>query len=70
MKDLQFEDCTYDNDFPGNLDLNCLVVVQIPETGQGVVLYRCSRRGNQTSCYLPLNFASRYTNKIYLFNTK
>ncbi len=67
MRDLQVSDCTYANNFPANICWNSCVVVQIPEEGQGVVLYTCKARGTQTQSYLPLSFRKRYTNDIYVF---
>jgi hypothetical protein len=67
MRDLQWEDINYANSFPANICTNSCVVVQIPEQGQGVVLYTCKVRGTQAKCYLPLEFAERYTNDIYVF---
>lgn len=68
MRDLQCEDINYANGFPANICNNSCVVVQIPEQGQGVVLYTCKVRGTQARCYLPLEFAERYTNNIYVFD--
>ena len=43
------------------------VVVQICEREQGVVLYTCKIRNTQTRCFLPNDFADKYTNRIYVF---
>lgn len=68
-QDLQIGDCTYANSFPANIEWGFPVVVQIPQTGQGVVLYTCKASGNQANSYLPMLFSERYTNDIYIFNT-
>ena len=70
MKDLQIDDCTYANGFPANIEWGFPVVVQIPQAGQGVVLYTCNISGKQASSYLPMSFSDRYTNDIYIFNKK
>ena len=69
MKDLKASDCTYDNSFPANIEWSKAVVVQIPSSGQGVVLYTCKIKGRQASCYLPLDFKDKYTNDMYLFRS-
>lgn len=68
MKDLQIEDCTYDNSFPANIEWGFPVVVQIPESGQGVALYTCKVNGTQTQCFLPAEFNEIYTNDMYIFD--
>ena len=68
MRDLQIEDCTYANCFPANIEWGFTVVVQIPPACQGIVLYTCNVSGNQAGAYLPMDFSSRYTNDLYIFN--
>ena len=65
--DLKKTDCTYDNSFPANINWDNPVVVQISEREQGVVLYTCKIRNTQTRCFLPNDFADKYTNRIYVF---
>lgn len=67
MRDLQWPDITYSNSFPANICRNSCVVVQIPQNGQGVVLYTCAITGEMSRSYLPINFNNRYTNDIYVF---
>ena len=65
--DLQRCDINYSNSFPANICTNSCIVVQIPEKGQGVVLYTCRIYGTQQRCFLPSDFAKKYTNDIYVF---
>jgi hypothetical protein len=65
--DLKKTDCTYDNSFPANINWDNPVVVQICEREQGVVLYTCKIKNTQTRCFLPSDFADKYTNRIYVF---
>ena len=70
MKDLARADITYENHFPANICKESCFVVQIPESGQGVVLYTCSKSGKQTNAYLPMSFNQKYTNDIYVFGDR
>jgi len=59
------DDITYPNHFPANINKDRMIVVQItPQPEQSVVLYECKITGNQTRCYLPLSFGTRYIHGI------
>jgi hypothetical protein len=67
MKDLQWTDINYANNFPADICMHSAVVVQIPESGQGTVLYTSKVTGKQSNCGLPFEFRAKYTNDIYVF---
>ncbi len=68
MRDLERKDCTYENNFPANIEWRYTVVVQISEHGQSVVLYTGKMKGTQQKCFLPLDFSEKYINGLYIFD--
>jgi hypothetical protein len=67
VRELQISDCVYANGFPDNICWIAGVVVQIPETGQGIVIYTSMNTGKQSRGYLPVSVSKNLIKDIYIF---
>jgi len=60
-------DVIMDEAFQLNVDTEETIVVQIPEQGQGVVLYTLLYSGECAQCFLPLDLKKRYECGLSIF---